>query len=153
MARKAKIRNLKTGEVVERWPVDALEMVSRGNWEDIGGTLRPQRPLPHVAAAEASVQNDPHAIMSRAREEGSQGDDQAIPEEEEEVPGGALPAPEDAGNGELESQVTETYSDIDAAAQAMEWPLKVSPENYLARSPDGPNAELAQRILDSVSGD
>lgn len=29
------------------------------------------------------------------------------------------------------------------------WHLKVDPEAYLARSPDGPNAELARRILEA----
>jgi hypothetical protein len=35
----------------------------------------------------------------------------------------------------------------DKEPEVEEWNLKTSPEDYLKRSPDGPNAELARRIL------
>jgi hypothetical protein len=38
------------------------------------------------------------------------------------------------------------YQRPDGAPQA--WTLAISPEEYLARYPDGPNAELARAVLD-----
>lgn len=36
----------------------------------------------------------------------------------------------------------------DKAEEAEEWDLKTSPEDYLERFPDGPNAELARRLVE-----
>lgn len=43
----------------------------------------------------------------------------------------------------------EVETDDAEAEDVPEWPLKTPPEEYLEEKPDGPNAGLARRILDS----
>jgi hypothetical protein len=94
-AGKVVVRNKDTGEELERWPIDAREMVATGNWETdaqfikartVGtgeGAYNPPSPVPHLDEAEALLKASPHALMNEAD---SGAADPAIPEEEEEVP-------------------------------------------------------------------
>ena len=94
MRRKIRLKHAQTGEAVERWPVDAREMIASGDWvaEDpmfqqkvvgigSGGYEAPK--LPHVAAAEAAVAQSPHNLVNAEPEKGKAAP--AIPEEETEA--------------------------------------------------------------------
>lgn len=59
-----------------------------------------------------------------------------------------------------EKDVFDTDGDVDAPppatlppVTAADWPLKSTPIDYLTANPDGPKAELAQRMIDAGLGD
>lgn len=50
--------------------------------------------------------------------------------------------------GEVKATPAPENKMVEAAEdKAEEWPLKTSPAKYLEKNPDGPNAELARRLL------
>lgn len=55
--------------------------------------------------------------------------------------------PEDKMAAAPENKAAEPADDAEPDDVEEEWTLKTSPEDYLERHPDGPNAELAARIL------
>lgn len=123
----------KDGEVFERWPVDAREMVATGDYTHeaptgAGGVTAPPAPapdpVPHKTAAEKALAEHPHNLINRQPEPPPA----AIPPPEAPAIASAPPAPA-------------------PSAPEPEWKLKVTPEAYLNRNPDGPNAELALAVI------
>ena len=125
---KVIIYHVETGEAFERWPIDAREMLSTGDYtQEVpggakGGTGAPPAPpldpVPHVKAAEEALKDHPHKVINR----------------EPEPPPAAIPPPEEPAAPA-------------PADEELVWTLKTKPEQYLKRNPNGPNAELARKIL------
>lgn len=68
-------------------------------------------------------------------------ENKAEPEPDEESEGKPPEIPGDPGDS-----LDEGDSEVEVA-EVPEWPLKTPPAEYLERSPEGPNADLAREIL------
>jgi len=137
---KVILSHKRTGQLLERWPVDAREMLATGDYElqegaRVGGTGAPPPsqpdPVPHLAAAKAAVEHHPLKLASKPR--------QPPP-----APAPAIPPPE--VEGEAESAEEDAESD-----EPVVWAKKISPQDYLKRHPDGPHAETARAVLGLTS--
>ena len=70
-------------EVVQRWPVDAREMLAYEDWSLESGTvLVGQSPMAHVAAAQKAADTSPFKVMQAEPQPQGVTQPVAIPEEE-----------------------------------------------------------------------
>jgi len=123
---KVVVYRLDTGEAFERWPVDAREMLATGAYTrtapgSAGGAIQaPPAPTP-----------DPVPHVAAAKAAMANHPHALINREPEPAPAAIPPAEVPAPT----------------PAPVPEWPMKWTPERYLERNPNGPNADLARAVL------
>ena len=135
------IYSAETGERFERWPIDAREMLETGAYTreipDSGGEVATP-PLPRGLDPE-SLTDDPVPHLRQAEAEAKVRNVALNPQEP--------PVPSEAPS--LPEIPTEAPKAVEVAFSDPDWPLKVTPDAYLARHPNGKHAELAQAIIDT----
>ena len=147
---------IETGERFERWPIDAKGMLATGAYtRKVPGTgvagplpvapgLDPKsikpgvNPVPHVAAAEKALETSPHKLM------------QEQPQEAPVEVGPGNPPPETVAAPSQPVATQEQGEEVAVTEPALpEWTMpSYTPERYLKRWPEGPQAELARAIVE-----
>ena len=144
---------IEDGKRFERWPIDAKDMLASGLFtREVPGTgvagpqpvhpgLDPKSitppgldPVPHVTAAESALDSSPHKLMQNQAQEAP------------EAPGVEKSTPE--SKEALTEPPTPLEQVVEVKAELLEWTMpSYTPERYLERWPQGPQADLARAVI------